>query len=75
MMFEKIGLWLLVAVAEKLAHKYLTIERGADRRTQLVDYLIGRAQKAQKSKTEVDNGALSYFAGLLKSERLGEALK
>ena len=74
-MIEKLGIWLLVTVAEKLAAKFLSHERGQDRRTKLVDYLITRAIKANKNKTTADNDALMYFSGFLKSERLLKALE
>lgn len=73
-MVEKIGLWILVKVAEGLASSFLTPERGEARRTVLVDYLCKRADKAKETKTEADDQFLSYWAGFLKSDRLKDRL-
>jgi len=74
-MIAKIGLWMLVKIAEGLTGKFMTCTAGENKRTKLVDYLIGRAEKAKLTKTSADNDVLRFWAGFLKSERLKEALK
>ena len=74
-MFSKAGLWILIKVAEGIAKKYLTLSKGEERRTKVVDYLITRASKAKVSKTSADDDILRYWSGFLKSERLKQALK
>lgn len=74
-MVAKIALWIVVKLAEAIASKYLTYERGQLRRTWLVDYLIKRAEKAKTNATTADNDLLLYWAGILKSERLKDALQ
>ena len=74
-MASKIGLWLLIKIAEALTGKYMTAAAGEARRTKVIDYLIVRAEKAKASSTSADNDVLAYWAGIMKSERLKEALK
>jgi len=71
----KIALWLIVKLSEALASRWMTYEQGVGQRTQLVDYLITRAANAKASKTTIDDSILSYWAGLLKSERLEAVLE
>ena len=73
-MISKIGLWLLIKIAEGVASKYLTSFAGDATRTEVVDYLIDRAEKAKLTATSADNDALRFWAGFLKSDRLKEAL-
>jgi hypothetical protein len=73
-MVAKTTLWLVVKLIEALASRYMTAERGEARRTQLIDYLCKRADKAKETKTEVDEQVLMYWAGFLKSQRLKDRL-
>ena len=50
-------------------------ENGEAQRTKIVDFLIVRAGKAKATKTSVDNDLLSFWVGVLKSNRLKEALE
>ncbi len=71
-MVSKIGIWLLVKIAEGVAAKCST--SGEARRTKIIDFLITRAQKAKGTKTSADDDILKYWAGILKSDRLKAAL-
>ena len=73
-MVAKTALWLIVKLIEALASKYMTAERGEARRTQLIDYLCNRVDKAKKTKTAVDDQVLTYWAGFLKSDRLKDRI-
>ena len=73
-MISKIGIWILVKLAEGVASKYMTSRAGDAKRTKVVDYLIVRAEKAELTVTSADNDALRFWAGFLKSDRLKEAL-
>ena len=74
-MVSKIGMWLLIKLAEGITGKLCTLNTGSEKRTKLINYLIARAAKAKTTKTSVDNDVLKFWAGLLKSDRLTEALE
>jgi len=73
-MLSKIALWLLIKMAEGVTSKYLTLVKGESQRTRIIDYLIVRAAKAKDSETSADDNVLLYWAGIMKSDRLKEAL-
>ena len=61
--------------AESLAKGALTWENGEKVRSKLVDASIKRAEKAKQTKTKVDDQALLFYAGFMKSNRLKDALE
>ena len=67
-------MWLLIKLCEGITGKLCTSKTGDERRTKLINFLITRAAKAKMTKTSVDNDVLKFWAGLLKSDRLTEAL-
>ena len=73
-MISKIGIWLLIKIAEGLASKFMTPANGEAKRTKIVDFLIVRAAKAKRTKTSADDDILSFWAGVLKSDRLKDAV-
>ena len=73
-MISKIGIWLLIKIAEGLASKYMTSKNGEAKRVKLIDFLIKRAAKAKITPTSADNDILAFWVGVLKSDRLKAAL-
>ena len=74
-MLGRFGLWLALKSMESLAKGALTWENGEKIRTKVIDKAIERAVKAKTTKTKVDNQALMFYAGIMKSDRLKAALE